>query len=167
VLFLPSHFTETVRDEMKLAALAQVEYSLHEGQAFDALCNVHTAIHALNYNLAFKKTQIHGVGPNTKGQNFRKTLSNDIQVAADTYRRVRRALLALGLNENDGILKELLRSDLFGKGGQRAKMGDLKTHELWIWMAGHAANLSEAEEAEWEAERVFFFCFPWRVLNIA
>ncbi|KAJ7918916.1 hypothetical protein B0H13DRAFT_1606719, partial [Mycena leptocephala] len=163
-LFLPSHFMETVRNEMKLAALAQVEYSLQEGQAFDALCDVRTAIRTLNYNLAFKKTQIHGVGPNTKGQNFLKTLSNDIQVAANTYRRARRALLALGLNENDGTLKELVRSDLFGKGGRRAKMGDSKTHEPWIWTTGRAANLSEAEEVEWEAERGFFFCFPWRVL---
>jgi hypothetical protein len=145
---------------MKLAALAQVEYSLCEGQAFDALCDVRTAIRTLNYNLAFKKMQIHGVGPNTKGQNFLKTLSNDIQVAANTYRHARRALLALRLNENDGTLKELVRSDLFGKGGRRAKMGDSKTHEPWIWTTGRAASLSEAEEVEWEAERRFFLLFP-------
>ncbi|KAJ7857401.1 hypothetical protein B0H13DRAFT_1902265 [Mycena leptocephala] len=151
-LFLPSHFTAPVRSEMKLAALGQVEYTLREGQAFDALCDVRTAIRTLNYNLAFKKTQIHGVGPNTKGQNFLKTLSNDIQVGADTYRRARRALLALGLHENDPSLRELLRADLFGKGGRRTTMGDSKTHEPWIWTTGRAANLSEAEEAEWEAE---------------
>ncbi|KAJ7907161.1 hypothetical protein B0H13DRAFT_1879876 [Mycena leptocephala] len=157
-LFLPSHFTAPVRSEMKLAALGQVEYTLREGQAFDALCDVRTAIRTLNYNLAFKKTQIHGVGPNTKGQNFLKTLSNDIQVGADTYRPARRALLALGLHENDPSLRELLRADLFGKGGRRTTMGDSKTHEPWIWTTGRAANLSEEEEAEWEAEhRVKWF----------
>ncbi|KAJ7805379.1 hypothetical protein B0H13DRAFT_1670439 [Mycena leptocephala] len=121
---------------MKLAALAQVEYSLREGQAFDALCDVRTAIRTLNYNLALKETQIHGVGSNTKGQNFLKMLSNNIQVAADTYRRVRRVLPALGLNEEDGTLKKLLRADLVGKGGRRAKMVDSKTHKSWIWMTG-------------------------------
>ncbi|KAJ7682337.1 hypothetical protein DFH06DRAFT_1314555 [Mycena polygramma] len=151
-LFLPSHFTETARSEMKLATLAQVEYTLREGQAFDALGDVRTAIRTLNFNLALKKTQIHGVGANTKSQNYLKTLSNDIQVAADSYRRARTALLALGLPSDDATLRELLKSDLFGKGGRKRAMGDAKLRDSWFWTTGRAANLTPAEEAEWEAE---------------
>ncbi|KAJ6524116.1 hypothetical protein DFH09DRAFT_937449 [Mycena vulgaris] len=152
-LFLPSHFTAAMRSELKLEALAQVEYELREGQAFDALGEVRTAIRTLNYNLQIKKAIIHGVGANTKSQNFLKTLSNDIQIAADTYRRARTALLALGLSETDGALQELRKSDLFGKSGQRVAMGHSKLVDSWFWTTiGRGANLSQEEEAEWEAE---------------
>ncbi|KAJ7100502.1 hypothetical protein C8R44DRAFT_550037, partial [Mycena epipterygia] len=145
-------FTATMQSELKLDALALVEYELREGQAFDALAEVRTAIRTLNYNLQIKKAQIHGVGPNTKSQNYLKTLSNDIQVAADTYRRARNTLVALGLDEKDVALQELHKGDLFGKSRQQAAMGHSKVADLWVWTTGRGANLTEAEEAEWEAE---------------
>ncbi|KAJ7504835.1 hypothetical protein B0H11DRAFT_2343124 [Mycena galericulata] len=152
LIFLPSHFTEITRSEVKMEALAQVEYGLREGQAFDALAEVRTAIQTLNFNLEIKKTQIHGTGSNTKGQNFLKVLSNDIQFPADTYRRARKALIALGMNESDASLRELHRSDLFGKSGRSAHMGDSKKPDSWVWTTGRAANLTDEEEREWEAE---------------
>ncbi|KAJ7173392.1 hypothetical protein C8R46DRAFT_893031 [Mycena filopes] len=151
-LFLPSHFTESMRDELKLTTLAQVEYKLREGQAFDAIVETCTAIRTLNYNLTLKKTHIHGVGKNTRSQNFLRTLSNDVQTAADTYRRSRTALLALGLDEGNPALKPLLKTDLRGKSGRKAVMGDARTQDSWIWNTGRAADLTPEEEKEWEAE---------------
>ncbi|KAJ7503595.1 hypothetical protein B0H11DRAFT_1710585 [Mycena galericulata] len=151
-LFLPSGFTSETRASLNLQALAQVEYQLREGQAFDALADVRTAIRTLNWNLYLKKSMIHGTGSNTKGQNFLKTLSNDIQLAADTYQRAREALVTLGLAEDNAVLKPLRKSDLFGKSGKQAAMGDSKKQDSWVWTTGRAADLSSQEIEEWEAE---------------
>ncbi|KAJ7710936.1 hypothetical protein B0H17DRAFT_1324352 [Mycena rosella] len=146
-LYLSSHFTKTMQGKLKLQALAQVEYALREGQAFDALAELRNAIQTLNYNLTIKKTEIHGVGKLTKAQNYLRTLSNDIQIAADTYRRTRRALLNLGLDGNTATLQELRKEDMFGK-----TMGHSKRVDSWFWTTGWGANLTDEQEAEWEQE---------------
>ncbi|KAF7334787.1 hypothetical protein MSAN_02365300 [Mycena sanguinolenta] len=131
-LFLPSHFAPVTRSELNMQALGQVEYELRQGQAFDALGETRTAIRTLQYNLELKKTTIYGVGANTKAQNFLKTLHNDIHVGADTYRRARVALVKLGMPDDDPAMRKL--------------------PESWIWSTGRGTNLSEEDEAKWEAE---------------
>ncbi|KAJ6526481.1 hypothetical protein DFH09DRAFT_1095195 [Mycena vulgaris] len=151
-LFFPSQFNETMRAEMRLEALAQVENALREGQAYDALSALRTAIRTYNFNLALKKDMIHGVGSNTRAQNFLKTLSNDIQEAGDAYRRARVALVALGLPADDETLKPLDPKKLHGKGGQAQRMGQARTPEPWFWTTVRPTGLSVEEEAEWETE---------------
>ncbi|KAJ7131489.1 hypothetical protein C8R43DRAFT_895982 [Mycena crocata] len=152
-LYIPSYFQEASRrEELKLSMLARVEYTLRTGQAFDALADVRTAIRTLNFNLFIKKAAIHGVGPNTKAQNFLKILSNDIQIAAANYRAARKGLLRLGMDLNDKTLRELLREDLFGKSGQRVAMGDSRKQDSWVWTTGRGSDLSEEEEKKWELE---------------
>ncbi|KAJ6624330.1 hypothetical protein B0H10DRAFT_1943231 [Mycena sp. CBHHK59/15] len=152
VLFFPSQFSETVRDEMKLAALAQVEYVQREGQAFDALSDVRTAIMTFNYNRTIKCSEIHGVGANTRAQNYLKLLHNDIIVAANTYTRTREALIALGLPSTDPVLQRLVKTELYGKGGTKQAAGDAKKREPWFWSTGQPADMSAEEVTEWEAE---------------
>ncbi|KAJ7704531.1 hypothetical protein B0H17DRAFT_1039895 [Mycena rosella] len=155
-LFLPSQFSDSARVEMKLEALALVEYTLREGQAYDALQDLRTAIRTFNYNLRVKMTDIHGVHGNTRAQNYLKTLSNDIQVAGDTYRRARTALLQLGLSSDDPTLKVLEANTLRGKGGQAMKLGHAREVEPWFWSVARPAGLSKEEEQEWETERESF-----------
>ncbi|KAJ7921959.1 hypothetical protein B0H13DRAFT_1866198 [Mycena leptocephala] len=106
---------------MKLEAMMQVEYSLREGQAYDALGSLRTAIRTYNYNLHIKKTDIHGVGATTRGQNFLKVLSNDIQSAGDDYRRTRAALVRLGLPQRrrDAQTARAERRSWMGRGGKQ------------------------------------------------
>ncbi|KAJ6607491.1 hypothetical protein B0H10DRAFT_2227795 [Mycena sp. CBHHK59/15] len=139
VLFFPSQFSETVRDEMKLAALAQVD-------------DVRTAIMTFNYNRTIKRSEIHGVGANTRAQNYLKSLHNDIIVAADTYMRMREALIALGLPSTDPVLQRLVKTELYGKGGTKQAAGDAKKREPWFWSTGRPADMSAEEVPEWEAE---------------
>ncbi|KAJ6601680.1 hypothetical protein B0H10DRAFT_1958314 [Mycena sp. CBHHK59/15] len=152
VLFFPSQFSETVRDEMKLAALAQVEYVQREGQAFDALSDVRTAIMTFNYNRTIKCSEIHGVGANTCTQNYLKSLHNDIIVSADTYTRTQEALIALGLPSTDPVLQRLVKTELYGKGGTKQAAGDAKKREPWFWSTGRPADMSAEEVTKWEAE---------------
>lgn len=152
LLFMPSCFTAESRNKFSLGALAQVEYELRMGQAFDALGEIRTAIKTLNWNLQIKREAIHGSGPLTKAQNFLRTLSNDIQLAADTYRRARAALVMLGMPEDHPTLKTLQKSDLFGKSGQQVLMGDSKLRDSWFWTTARPENMSDAEEEQWEKE---------------
>ncbi|KAJ7235748.1 hypothetical protein B0H12DRAFT_1076022 [Mycena haematopus] len=151
-LFLPSQFPAPTRTELNMEALAQVEFELRRAQAFDALAEARTAIRTLSYNLEMKKSTIHGVGANTKAQNFLKTLHNDVNVAADTYRRARAALVMLGTSEDDPVLKPLAKEDLTVSRLVVPGMGDAKKQESWIWTTGRGVDLTEAEVAEWEAE---------------
>ncbi|KAJ6619149.1 hypothetical protein B0H10DRAFT_2217021 [Mycena sp. CBHHK59/15] len=140
VLFFPSQFSETVQDEMKLAALVQVEYMQREGQAFNVLSDVWTAIMTFNYNCTIKHSEIHG------------SLHNNIIVTTDTYTRTRKALIALGLPSTDPVLQRLVKTELYGKGGTKQAAGDAKTREPWFWSTGRPADMSAEEVTKWEAE---------------
>jgi hypothetical protein len=156
-LFLPSQFNGTQRAAMKLEAMTQVEYSLREGQAYDALGSLRTAIRTYNYNLHIKKTDIHGVGATTRGQNFLKVLSNDIQSAGDDYRRTRAALVRLGLPNDDATLKPLeQKKKLDGKGGKAVALGHSRKVDPWFWRTMRPAGMTVEEESKWEIESKFF-----------
>ncbi|CAK5277856.1 unnamed protein product, partial [Mycena citricolor] len=148
-LFLPSCFSLPARTDMQMMALANIEYNLREGQAFDALAEVRTAIQTLNYNIQLKKTQIHGIGANTKTQNYLRTLSNNIQIGADKYRRSRKALIELGLPVDDGSLRPLEKEHLVGKSGRQS---DVKEWEAELqrvqWFQARALRDRAVEEGE-------------------
>ena len=70
ILALPSSFTLAMHISLRLDALTAIEYDLREGQAHDALHAVREGIKTFNYNLAFKKVNIHGQSANTRAQTF-------------------------------------------------------------------------------------------------
>jgi hypothetical protein len=98
-LLLPSNFSEPQRQSLGLGELANVEYALREGQAYDALDKLCLAIQTFNHNLKFKVDQVCGQGANTRAQAFLRTLSSNKINAADKYWTARTALLALGLQQ--------------------------------------------------------------------
>ena len=101
-----------MRTSLGLEKLATIEYDLWEGQAHDALHAVQEAIKTFNYNLAFRKVNIHGQSANTCAQTFLKSLAADKVSAADKYRRAQAALLKLGLSESDSVFQLLPNQDL-------------------------------------------------------
>jgi hypothetical protein len=152
-LMVPSDFSDAQRRSLGIQELAKVEYSLREGQAHDALDKVRLAIQTFNYNMKFKLDNVRGQQPNTRAQQFLSSLSKDKVSAADKYRRVRTALLALGLSEDDKTLQPLLNSQLWCKNeNSPAAQGDAKTEDPWYWVVGRPSSLSPAEEAEWQIE---------------
>ena len=84
VLILPS----TSNDQLHgLQKLANIELRLRKGQAYDTLGKLRTSIRIWNYNFEFKQNEVHGQKQNTQAQHFLKTLREDINAAAATYRR--------------------------------------------------------------------------------
>ena len=153
-LFLPSSFQwPSDHEKLGLVELAKLEYKLRLGQAHDALHEVKTKIKIFNADLNFKKDNIFGQRPNTRAQRYLQTLSADKVNAADKYRQARRALLNLGLSENDQSLRPLENHELWGKDSSRlALLGDTKREEPWFWTVGMPIGLSEAEQNEWSVE---------------
>ena len=152
-LFLPSFFTHPERERFGMTELAKCEYDLRLGQAHDALEEVQTKIKIFNANLDFKKQNVYGQKPNTRAQQYLRTLSDDKISAADKYRRARAALLQLGLSGCDSSLRALHDDELWGKDTSRpARLGDSKKEEPWFWTVGLPSGLSETERSEWSVE---------------
>ncbi len=158
-LFLPSSFQGSSDHEM--TELAKLEYELQLGQAYDALDEVRTKIKIFNFNLDFKKNNVFSQRPNTRVQQYLKTLSADKINAADKYRQARQALLNLGLSKNDQSLRPLHHHELWGKDTSHlARLGDTKKEEPWFWTVGMPNGLSEAEQTEWSVECEQNFTLP-------
>ena len=152
-LMIPSEFSDAHRMSLGIQELAKVERSLREGQAHDALDKVWLAIQTFNYNTKFKVDNVRGQRPNTRAQEFLSSLSKDKVSAADKYRRVRTALLRLGLPEGDLSLQPLLNDQLWSKNeNSPAAQGDAKREDPWFWTVGRPSGLSPREEAEWQIE---------------
>jgi hypothetical protein len=125
-LFLLSDFVAAQRVTLKLSALAKVKYLLREGLAYDTLMELHTVIRTFNYNKGLKKSFTHGVGRTTCAGNFMKTLSNNVQLAADTYRWQHIGLVKLGLLKDNLTLRPLEpKAKLDRKGRKKTQLGDL------------------------------------------
>lgn len=136
-LQLPSAFTHPQRNNLGLADLAAIKYDLCEGQAHDTLHAVREAIKTFNYNLAFKKMNIHGQRANTRAQTFLQSLAKDRVSATDKYRRARLALLKLGLTNDDPIFQPLYDNQLWMKNvNEPWKLGETVIPDPWIWTVG-------------------------------
>ena len=98
---------------LELDALVAIEYNLWEGQVHDALHILQEGIKTFNYNVAFKKVNIHGQSANTCAQTFLKGLAAEKVSAADKYQCAPDALLKLGMSETDNVLQPLADSDLW------------------------------------------------------
>ena len=84
-LNLLSSFNQAFCSQLGLDELAKVEYALREGRAHDVLEDVWLAIQAYNYNVGFKKLNVHGQGPNTRAQKILKDFNAQKLDAADKY----------------------------------------------------------------------------------
>ncbi|KAF9529569.1 hypothetical protein CPB83DRAFT_764801, partial [Crepidotus variabilis] len=159
-LLLPSYFpiSDTIRSSLN--SVEKVEYSLREGQAYDALDEVREKIKIFNANLDFKKNNVFGQGPNTRAQAYLKELTADKVKAAQKYRRAREALVRLGLSKDDKSLQELHDNQLFSKDASRpAQLGDSKREDPWFWTVGQPSGMNNQEKADWslELDRVKYF----------
>ena len=148
--------SEHMRRSLGMSEVANIEYKLREGQAYDALADVRLAIQTFNFNVAFRISQIQGQSANTRAQNFLRTLANDRIVAADDYRRARAALLVLGLSPEHPSLRHMVNDDLYAKNTRDSpKMGESGDIDPWFWAVGRPTNMTAREEKEWSVEREF------------
>lgn len=159
-LHLPSSFTQEYRLKYGMEDLAQVEWSLRHGQAYDALEKLRSVIRTWNVNFNFKKQNVRGQSANTRAQQYLKTLTDDKKAAAEKYTRAQNAMASLfqsdvtkskafKLDEN---LLELRHEDLWGKDTSRpSRTGEQRTEEPWFWNIGG----SKEGSSSWTIERQY------------
>ena len=163
-LLLPSAFTAELRHSLGLTQLATIEYELREGQAHDALQSLQQVIQEFNYNLLDKKNNVHGIAATLRAELFLCVFTSDKKIAAETYRRARKALLSLGLSETDSHWRELRDDELWGKNVSTVRsMGDSKRRDPWFWQVVAPRGLSQEKEKEWSLDSMWFFTFALTV----
>ncbi|RDB30333.1 hypothetical protein Hypma_007055 [Hypsizygus marmoreus] len=159
-LLLASSFPSHQRTALGLTRAGEIESKLREGEAHDALAEVRLAIKTCNANLQFKKNYVHGQRPNTRAQQYLRTLQAEKESAMEKYQRTYKALVSLGLSPADKSLQPLDKSQLWMKNvTERHKIGDSKKQDPWFWRVGRPSGLSIEEENEWslEMDRVKWF----------
>ncbi|TFK63368.1 hypothetical protein BDN72DRAFT_902463 [Pluteus cervinus] len=152
-LCLPSAYPDDKHRPRSMDDFAKIEFSLREGQCYDALHKLRLAIQTFNHNLKFKQQFVHGQSPNTRSQSFLQTLSSDKVHAQEKYRRAYQALLNLGLSPSDESLQPLLDNQLWSKDySKEAALGDSKLEEPWYWYTGLSVGATKEEKDIWTIE---------------
>ena len=101
---LPSFFNEHTQLSLGIGELVQTEFTLHKGQAHDALAKICMAIHEYTHNLDFKHDHVRGQCAVTHAEGVIQKLEQEKKWAGELYRHAYSALLGLGLAPDDWSL---------------------------------------------------------------
>lgn len=152
-LLLPSEFSEAYRLRLGLESAAKAEYQIREGQAHDRLDDVRRSIQTYNHHIAIKANEVRGQRHGLRARGIVDNLDANTQKAAHAYNLTRNALLKLGLDSSDPLLKPLLPTELWAKNAAMPpKLGDSRRQDPWFWHVACPAGLSTEEKAEFYLE---------------
>lgn len=152
-LLLPSDFpTEDMRASLSLQDLARCEYRMREGQAYDALNDIRAVIRRRVGLLQQRKRRSSGQAQKTRSRAQMNRAQKALDRAADRYSRARRALLRLGLSEDDETFRALdKKTDLRALQEMEEEeigLGHGRDELSWIWRVGQADEAEEDDEYE-------------------
>ncbi|KAJ8701131.1 hypothetical protein PTI98_002092 [Pleurotus ostreatus] len=143
---------------LQTTTLADYEWRLRYGQAFDSLAELRRHLLVLSSMYQSKDRYVRGQQHNTRSVALVKKVQARSNFAASKYRSGRAALLmlspALGKSDWQSILRPLLDSDIRGlKDGEDASSSEGRRTLSWIWMA-QRTNDAEMTEGMNEALRI-------------
>ncbi|KAG1893780.1 uncharacterized protein F5891DRAFT_1131166 [Suillus fuscotomentosus] len=164
-LWLPSQIGKTAPCD---TCLQTIEWKLRYAQAHDALCSLHSNLHAQTAILKYKDHNLHGQGANTRAQNTLKAVEARLEAAASMYEHAHKALVT-GWHSS---LQPLNRADIRSMtdllwGNQRGQENYLGSgiYMRIEWCKARAQAMCWAEEVELlkeEMQRILQF-FEWDV----
>ena len=112
-LFLPSDLDVSTRRQVCGNKLIEVEEQLREAQAFEALETLRQSLRARVFATKFKIKNITGQRANTRARQWQKTIDKKAIASKHTYRRARKALLAIrGPGDWESVLRPLEDADV-------------------------------------------------------
>ena len=148
-----SKLTEACHICLGLESVAKAENQIHKGQAHDHLDDVRWSIQTYNHHISIKANDVCGQCYVTQARSIVDNLNADTQKAANTYNITCNALLKLGLDPKDPLLKPLLTTKLWAKNATMPpKLGDLRKEDPWFLHVACPAGLSAEEKAEFYLE---------------
>ncbi|KAJ3562098.1 hypothetical protein NP233_g9786 [Leucocoprinus birnbaumii] len=155
-LYLPSSFDKERRQALDIGKIAEIEYQIRLGQAYDAIDSLRTAVYLYNSAKIQKRKHVRGNCYNTRANTILNQLSDDKYGCAQVYRLAYQALISLGLAE-DSLLQPLHRDQLWGHDMTRMQgPGESSIPEPWWWMVGKPPDTCQ-EAWHIELDRVRWF----------
>ncbi|KAI0037325.1 hypothetical protein FA95DRAFT_1469227, partial [Auriscalpium vulgare] len=137
---LPSSYSVKVQKHPLMEAATEIERSLREGQANDALDKLRAQLISSYSFYLYKKGSTHTQGVETRTKSMARRKDDAIARESTTYRRARQALVALGMADKaeegkDEKYPSLTKADVkpFTVYTADAKLGDSKRRTSWIW----------------------------------
>jgi hypothetical protein len=116
-LFLPSALPPDVRTASDMTRVSRMETRLRLAEARDALTDIRRLRRSIQWLWQFKKVNLSGMGnrPNTKSLTIYMRMNDQVNRAANKYRKARSALLVLDpYGAWQERLKELRKEDIRG-----------------------------------------------------
>lgn len=151
-VILPSSFSPEEQTRHEMASLVQHERALREDDALRILELLRVAVKRYAHGVQQKVSNKVAVGQwaHTRMRTRVAKFSADVNVYAEKYRRVRSALLSLGMDNGDVVFQELREQDL-GVGAAlwgKHFLGGGKSKLSWIWRVPQQGGA----EADWLKE---------------
>jgi hypothetical protein len=145
-LYLPSEFPSSKRDALEVAILAGEETKLREGEAFDSLLLIQTAVKTVVALRDQKIRHARGQGENTRSGKLIRGAEAQCDLHMETYHFARSSLIALGFLDAGDIQSSfppLTLEDTFMKSHQRKRgLGDSRQTDGALWHMGGVAGPS-------------------------
>jgi len=114
-LFLPSHFPEGRRVQLDLVILGEIERKLHEGSTYDTLCSVQNTVKIVCALSGEKRKKGCGQYLNTQASAKIHEAGAQCDLAMQNYIACQKAMISLGLLENNASFPPLALSDTYQK----------------------------------------------------
>ncbi|KAH9849133.1 hypothetical protein C2E23DRAFT_738021 [Lenzites betulinus] len=133
-IVLPSSYDRAILHEHCMQELVNAELEVRRAQARDALDDVRTSIIGREaYKI--KKTHASSKQYTTRATQHIRNMEGDVREAANRYRRVRLALLALGMDPMDPEFRPLRKGDTvkYTLDAQNRTLGESSESKPWIW----------------------------------
>ncbi len=157
-LFLPSAAISLITYDKKLA---EYEWRLRYGLAFDCLAELRRHLLVLNTMYQSKDVYVRGQKHNTRSNTLIHGVQNRIKYVSNKYRASRMALAALSelLGKDDqweSTIRPLLDTDIRGlREGEDASSSEGRRQLSWIWSSQRTSDeeltqgMNEALRIEW------------------
>lgn len=148
-LYLPSDLSTVEREADGVAVLGGEEAKLREGEAFDALHAIRTAVKAVVAMRDRKRRDARGQAENTRSGRYIRDAEVRRDRHMETYAAARNAMLALGSIDADNVSNSpfppLALQDTFMKSRQRKRgVGDSRRTDGALWRMGMMASTSSS-----------------------
>ena len=133
-LFLPSDFNAAQQVRFGIVHLAEIEWRLQEGTAFDALQTLHTIVKVIVVLRAQKKKNEAGQTQHTCALTKIEDVEARRDLAMADYNESCIRLITLGLAENDPVFLPLNLADTYRKPTHlRRAVGDSQRPDGTLW----------------------------------
>jgi hypothetical protein len=147
-LFLPSDFEHEEQQTVEAIALGIEEAKLREGEAYDALRAIQSAVKTLTAIQDRKRKNARGQAENTKSGSYIRDAQSRRDHHMETYASARLALILLGVvdsNDPESPFPPLTIEDTFMKSRQRGRgLGDSRRTDGKLWqMHGQIASMGD------------------------